>query len=140
MKTKIVHEDFNKETGFTTITIQNKYGHFTGIARCHPDDMKDFSMFHGERIALNRANINFCKHRIMQEKAKIKAYQDAINDYLHSPVLIAEYGDLHYFYEKIVKCQDNIENFQNSITILKNSIKLMDEERQKILQRSNKNK
>ena len=32
MKNKITHYNTNSETGVSTITIQNKYGHFTGEA------------------------------------------------------------------------------------------------------------
>lgn len=138
MKTKIVDETFDENSGLTTVTLQNKYGHFTGMAQCHPDD--EYSMFQGERIAATRANIKFCKFRIKQEKIKIKAIEEIINDYTHSSKLIAEYSDLHYFQEKIIKCEKTIEDCQDSIDILKNSIKLMDEERQKVLLRSKKNK
>lgn len=127
MKTKIIYEDFNKEIGTTLVTIQNKYGHFTGEAHCHPDD--EYSMFQGERIAVIRANIKFCKHRIIQEKAKIKALKELETSFFNRTL-----------YNKIKECQKNIENYKTSIIILKDSIKKIDEERQKILLRSNKNK
>lgn len=133
MKTVIVCEDFDKKSGISTVTIQNKYGHFNGTAWCHPDDMNNFSMFQGERIALNRANINFCKHRIVQEKAKLKVLKELYSPYYENFLKKT-------FNNKIKECKETIENYQNSIIILKNSIKLMDEERQKILQRSKKNK
>ena len=127
MKTKIVDETFDEKSGLTTVTLQNKYRHFTGIARCHPDD--EYSMFQGERIAATRANIKFCKHRITQEKAKIKVLDELETPFFNKTL-----------YNKIKECQETIEKYQDSITILKNSIKLMDEERQKVLQRSKKNK
>ena len=128
MKTKIVDEHFDKETGITVVTIQNKYGHFTGMAYCHPDD--SYSMFQGERIAIIRANIKYLKRRISLEKAKIKALKDF--DYSSDYSFMCSY-QLHNL-EKRYK--NNIQNFKDSIFILKDSIKKMDEERQKILNRS----
>ena len=127
MKTKIIYEDFDKDTGVTTVMLQNKYGHFIGEAHCHPKD--SFSMFQGERIAATRANIKFCKHRITQEKAKLKVLEELETSFFNKTL-----------YNKIKECQKNIENYKTSIIVLKDSIKEIDEERQKVLLRSNKNK
>ena len=136
MKTKIVEETFDEITGTTTVTIQNKYGHFTGIAYCHPDDLENFSQFQGERIATTKANIEFCKHRIKQEKVKIKTLDNLLYD--------SHYLIMDPIFSHIKKQKDNyiknIEYYENSISILKDSIKQMDDERQKVLLRSNKNK
>ena len=138
MKTKIVDETFDEISGLTTVTLQNKYGHFTGMAQCHPDD--EYSMFQGERIAATRANIEFCKFRIKQEKVKIKTFEEIRNDYIINSAFIVEYPYLYYFRKKIKGCIKKIEYYQDSIDILKSSIKKMDEERQKVLLRSKKNK
>lgn len=132
MKTKIVDEKFDEITGVTTVTIQNKYGHFTGSAYCHPDD--SYSMFQGERIAVTRANIKYLKRRISLEKAKLKALNDFDRNYFVYFVYSYQWQTLKKRYEK------NIQDFNDSIYILKDSIKKMDEERQKILLRSKKNK
>ena len=124
MKTKIVDEYFDEKTGITVVTIQNKYGHFTGTAYCHPDD--SYSMFQGERIAVIKANIKYLKRRISLEKAKLKALNDFDDSFMYS-------YQLHNL-EKRYK--NNIQDFKDSIFILKDSIKKMDEERQKILNRS----
>lgn len=134
MKTKIVDETFDEITGLTTVTIQNKYGHFTGMAQCCSED--EYSMFQGERIAATRANIEFCKHRIMQEKAKIKALEEL--GYTKTPKY--DYKYLSKAEKLIQKYLKNIESYKDSIVILKDSIKKMDEERQKVLLRSKKNK
>ena len=138
MKTKIVDETFDEISGLTTVTLQNKYGHFTGMAQCHPDD--EYSMFQGERIAATRANIEFCKFRIKQEKVKIKTFEEIRNDYIINSAFTVEYPYLYYFRKKIKGCIKKIEYYQDSIDILKSSIKKMDEERQKVLLRSKKNK
>lgn len=128
MKTKIVDEKFDENTGVTTVTIQNKYGHFTGSAHCHPDD--SYSMFQGERIAATRANIKYLKRRISLEKTKLKVLKEFDNSFLFSYKL--------NILEK--KYKNNIQDFEDSIYILNDSIKKMDEERQKVLLRSKENK
>lgn len=137
MKTKIVFEDFDEKSGITTVTIQNKYGHFTGIAKCNPVD--EYSMFHGERIAVTRAHIDYCKLRMRQDKAKLEALEELqIKDKYTSNY------DLYLLRKQIWdnrrKYSDSIQHWKDAISILENSIKLMDEERQKILLRSKKNK
>ena len=128
MKTKIVDEKFNENTGVTTVTIQNKYGHFTGSAYCHPDD--SYSMFQGERIAVTRANIKYLKRRISLEKTKLKVLKEFDNSFLFS-----------YELNRLgKKYKNNIQDFKDSISILNDSIKKMDEERQKVLLRSKENK
>ena len=128
MKTKIVNEKFDGITGVTTVTIQNKYGHFTGSSHCHPDD--SYSIFQGERIAVIRANIKYLKHRISLEKTKLKVLKEFDNSFLFSYKL--------NILEK--KYKNNIQDFEDSIYILNDSIKKMDEERQKVLLRSKENK
>lgn len=129
MKTKIVDEKFDEITGVSTVTIQNKYGHFTGTAYCHPDD--SYSMFQGERIAVTRANIKYLKRRISLEKTKLKALNDFNRSYF---VYSYQWQILKKRYE------NNIQDFNDSICILKDSIRKMDEERQKVLLRSKENK
>ncbi len=128
MKTKIVDEHFHEDSGITMVTIQNKYGHFSGVSYCHPDD--SYSMFQGERIAVTRANIKYLKRRISLEKAKIKALQDLSNDNLFPYFTTNRINSLKTRYE------NNIQDFKDSIFILKDSIKKMDDERQRVLNRS----
>ena len=141
MKTQIIDETFDEKTGLTTVTIQNKYGHFTGLAHCRYDD--EFSMFQGERIAATRANIEFCKFRIKQEKAKLIALNNIFIDHSSDDnydIFCANFKIRKQLYTNKKRCKETIEHYQDSISILKQSIKKMDEERQKVLLRSKKNK
>lgn len=143
MKTKIVYEDYNKETGVSTVTIQNKYGRFTGIAHCHPDDMENFSMFAGERYAATYAEIEFIKFRINQEKAKRKALKDLLLDFhCNEDHKLADYvGPLSDHALKMIEVySNNIEDYKKVISFLKYSIKTQDAERQNVLLRTNKSK
>lgn len=141
MKSKIINEQFIENKGISIVTIQNRYGHFTGKAFCNKEDY--FSVYQGERIAATRANIKFAKSKLKEEKAKLKA----INNLLKN-LLFDEYFNFNIYEEKTYKrakkeqkryCK-NINNWENIIIALEDSIKKMDEERQKVLSRSNKNK
>lgn len=141
MKTKIVDETFDENFGTTTVTIQNKYGHFTGVAYCHPDDT--YSMFQGERIAVTKANIEFLKFRIKQTKNMIKALDNLLSDYYLNIDTNPEIFSSPVYQHALTKIEiynKEIENFKISINILQDSIKKMDKERQDVLHRSKKNK
>ena len=141
MKTKIIDEHFEEENGISIVTIQNRYGHFTGKAFCNKEDY--FSSYQGERIAVTRANIKFAKSRLKEEKTKLKAIENLLKSLYHD-----EFFNSNIYEEKTYKqtkkeqerYYKNIENWENTIIILKDSIKKMDEERQKVLLRSSKNK
>lgn len=51
MKYKILYADYNKETKVSTVTIQNKYGIFTGTSKLWVEDEDYESRFTGCRIA-----------------------------------------------------------------------------------------
>ncbi len=141
MKYKIVSENFDEITGVSTVTIQNKYGHFTGVARCCPED--SYSMFQGERIAIMKAQINFCKSRIKAEKNKAKNIDDLLkNFYLNIQTSSAVFKEKTYktALREIAKCQDNIKRYTDTIDTINRSIKKMDEVRQEVLLRSKENK
>lgn len=54
---------YNKETGCSTCIIETKYGKFSGIACCHPDDMDMASEKVGCEIAYSRAAIDSLKYK-----------------------------------------------------------------------------
>lgn len=141
MKTKIIKETFGEKDKVSVVTIQNRYGHFTGYAYCKEED--SFSPFQGERIAITRANIKFAKSRLKEEKAKLKAIKNLLKNIYHD-----EDFDIETYKEKTYKrakkekerYEKEIKNWENTITALEKSIKKLDEERQKVLSRSSKNK
>ena len=53
---------YDKETGYATCIIETKYGKFSGIACCHPDDMDMASEKVGCEIAYSRAAIDSLKY------------------------------------------------------------------------------
>lgn len=141
MKTKIVYEEFDKENGISIVTIQNKYGRFTGMAMCHPDD--SFSPFQGERIAATKANIEFLKFRIKQTKAEANGIHKLLSDFYYDTNISssAYVGPVwKHALVKLERYEKDIENFKEGIEILKDSIVKMDKERQEVLKRSKQNK
>lgn len=51
MKYKLLKAEYNKETGISTVTIQNKYGIFTGTSTLREEDEKYSSEYTGCYIA-----------------------------------------------------------------------------------------
>lgn len=145
MKYKIIDEYFDERAGRTEVQIQNKYGVFSGVSLCSPEDMENnsFSYFQGERIAIIRAFINFYKYRLAQEKVKFQTVSNILKDFYFNPQ-----ADPLVFCEKtychVEKERDrylkNIKFFENAIKECKKSIKDIDDERQKVLLRSKQNK
>lgn len=70
-----LYSDFNAETGQSTVTIQNKYGIYTGTAQVHPDDLDYVSRYAGCRIAELRAEIKILKDEIQRDKIALSALQ-----------------------------------------------------------------
>lgn len=141
MKTKIINESFDEKNGTTIVTIQNKYGHFTGVAMCHPDD--SFSPFQGERIAATKANIEFLKFRIKQTKAEANGIKKLLSDFYYDTNISSSVyvGPVwKHALVKLERYEKDIENFKDGIEILKDSIVKMDKERQEVLKRSKQNK
>ena len=143
MKNKVVNETYDSQSGICTVTIQNKYGHFTGKAKCCPEDMKNFSTYAGSRYAEIRASIKYAKFRLKQEKIKYQTIDNYLKDCL---VIENELGyDMSYNHyinhalnlRKVY--QNNIKHWEEIVNLLSNSISLQDEERQKVLNRSKQN-
>lgn len=141
MKNKVIKESYDKETGVCKITIQNKYGHFTGEAKCCPEDMDQFSTFTGSRYAEIRAAANFMKYKAKEEKTKLKAIQNLKKDIQH--YYGAAYDSvassdpiIRFINLKLRDYTQAISDWENLYHYLENTIKDQDEERQKILLRA----
>lgn len=140
MKNKVIKESYDKETGVCKITIQNKYGHFTGEAKCCPEDMDQFSTFTGSRYAEIRAAANFMKYKVKEEKIKLKTIQNLKKDLEHYyagsyPHAIPS-KVLRFINLKLRDYTQAISDWENLYHYLEDTIKDQDKERQKILLRS----
>ena len=139
MKDKIIHYNANSKTGVSTITIQNKYGHFTGEAFCCPEDLESFSQYAGFRYAENRAAAKFAKFRYKQEKIKLQTIQNLIKDLNHRNAFIPL--DIQRTLKlKLRDYSQSMSDWQNIYTYLKDSVKKQDKERQEVVSWTKKDK
>lgn len=67
---KMIYNNFDPLTNVTTVTLADKYGTYTGIAKLHPDDINN--SIAGFRIAEERARIKFYKARLKREKIRLQ--------------------------------------------------------------------
>lgn len=77
---RMIHADFNYNTGISTVTINSRYGKFTGTARLHPADVDHPSEFAGCEYAEIRANIKYMKARKAECRVQLKTMQDFYNN------------------------------------------------------------
>ena len=140
MKRKIINAEHNAETGHSNFVFQNKYGVFHGHSVCSPDDMDNFSAFAGERYAELRAVAEYAKLRMTQEKIKLQTIQNLLKDIDYDSKCNIMEGA--YILRRIkIKLRDytqSVEDWTNLYKHLQDSVKIQDEQRQKILNRTKK--
>lgn len=139
MKSKIIYSYTDKEKGICTVTIQNKYGKFTGSAYCHPDDMENFSVYAGERYAEIRANIKFVLFRYKQERLKLKTLQSLLKDIQDNCKNIND-DSIKRIKIKIRDYSQSSEDWYNLYVHMKKVINKLDNERQEVLNKYAKGK
>lgn len=144
MKSKIIHSTIDKQSGVTSVIIQNRFGQFTGWSECHPDDMEDFSAFAGERYAEIRANQKYIKHRLKQEKIKLKAIENLIKeietDNKCKKPLENKSPIMRHVYIQYRNYKQSVEDWENLDKHLNKLISKLDKERQDILKKYSKDK
>ena len=79
MKNKLIHSDYNRTTGISTVIIENKYGVFRGEAFLHPEDKKYESNYFGCQIAEARCMIKTRKAQIEDLNFQIKTLKNFEN-------------------------------------------------------------
>lgn len=79
MNNHLEYAKFDPETGYSVVTIANKYGHFTDVAKMHPNDAPYASEITGCDYAEHRAMIRCWKHRLKLNAAQKKIMQDYYN-------------------------------------------------------------
>lgn len=141
MSSKVVKSVNYDNLGFNSVTIQNKYGQFTGYAWCCDEDMANgkYSMYVGQRYAETRARQAFAKFRWKQEKVKLKTMQNLYKDLLNDPKC-ADDKSLRYVQIKVRDYTESVENWGNLYHYYKRSIKEQEEMREKILNRAKEEK
>lgn len=138
---KVVNSYSSKDSGISAVTIQNRYGRFTGFAACHPDDVDNFSNFAGERYAEIRATAQFAKFRYKQEKIKLKAIKNLLNDINYLSFEHSKDTDkiIRKIKLKIRDYSQSAEDWKNLYHYLNEQVAIQDKNREKILLRAKKN-
>jgi len=114
----IVDSGFIPETGFSWVTIETKYGRFTGTARVHPDDFEagNFNTRFGQNIAHSRAYIEYLKY---YKRMILFAYNELRSLWAQSPknnqAVFNMKIQLSQYEFTIKDCRKAIQDIQNSI-------------------------
>ncbi len=139
MKYKIIEEYYDEKKREYSITIQNKYGRFTGKAYCNKEDV--FSIYTGARYAEIRATIEYAKFRYKQEKIKLNTVKNLYKDLTYNAYLAQmNQTALHSVNIKIRDYSQSIQDWKNLYEYLEKRIPELDKEREKILSRTKKDK
>lgn len=134
MKNKIVYANSDPLTGESVVTIQNKYGHFTGKVKCSPEDIESFSPYVGERYAETRAAAVYAGFRLAQEKIKRDTICNYIKDFISNGANLNN-SYINHAYVKLNEYEKNIKHWSDVKKLLENSISQQDEERTRILKK-----
>lgn len=139
MKYKIIEEYYDEKKREYSITIQNKYGRFTGKAYCNKEDV--FSIYTGARYAEIRATIEYAKFRYKQEKIKLNTVKNLYKDLTYNAYLAQmNQTALHSINIKIRDYSQSTQDWKNLYEYLEKRIPELDKEREKILSRTKKDK
>lgn len=139
MKYKIIEEYYDEKKREYSITIQNKYGRFTGKAYCNKEDV--FSIYTGARYAEIRATIEYAKFRYKQEKIKLDTVKNLYKDLTYNAYLAQmNQTALHSVNIKIRDYSQSVQDWKNLYEYLEKRIPELDKEREKILSRTKKDK
>lgn len=139
MKYKIIEEYYDEKKREYSITIQNKYGRFTGKAYCNKEDV--FSIYTGARYAEIRATIEYAKFRYKQEKIKLNTVRNLYKDLTYNAYLAQmNQTALHSVNIKIRDYSQSTQDWKNLYEYLEKRIPELDKEREKILSRTKKDK
>lgn len=141
MKNKIIDSFSNPNTGLSGVTIQNKYGRFTGYAYYNSDDdIANFSRFAGERYAEIRAYIEYAKYRYKQEKLKLQTIQELVKDMENNHCSLENMPDKisRRINLKLRDYNQSVSDWKNLYTFFEARVKEQIQEREKILNKDYK--
>ena len=75
---RITREEFNAETGVTTVTIVTDFGSFTGVTKIDGIDAEYPSLFHGYEIASAKAHRKWARAMKVIIREKMRALNSII--------------------------------------------------------------
>lgn len=122
MKEKITY-DWDSKKGIAVCTIINTNGTFTGVAKCHPEDMDMESEKTGLSIAEKRARIKVVK----KEKALARFSLGIYNNLYCSMNTSKYFNEKSYETRRLNRfidfAKDDIETADMTIEVLENDLK-----------------
>ena len=132
---KMIYNNFDPLTNITTVTLADKYGTYTGIAKLHPDDINN--SIAGFRIAEERARIKFYKARLKREKIKLQTLISFKKEY-YQDFSLKEFNFLEIRINRSLKL---IKDFNKIISTHEDALKEYFKAREKIIKKiKDKNK
>ena len=137
---KFLSSYFDSKTKKTIVTLVDKNGIYIGQAKVHPDDINNINELAGCRLAQKRAWLQKLKKELYNKKIMLKTIQNLKND--------IENNCSYYYNSKIqrrinLKLRDyskQIIELEESIALLQTEIKKDIEIRDKLINRTKKDK
>lgn len=80
MKTKLIHSNYDKETGISTATVANKYGEFTEFSFLREEDKDIVSSYAGCRYAEMKAIRKSIRAERKEKKAQLTILKRMYNE------------------------------------------------------------
>ena len=115
---KIINQEFNPDTNITKVSLADKYGQYTGIAKLHPGDR--YNHIVGGSIAEQRAFIKKLSEDIKRNRIMLKAVKDLLKDIKNNNL------DINPKIERRFKIA--IRNYSQQIFVLEKNIEELKEQ------------
>lgn len=135
MKIKLIHSEYNEETGRSYVKIATECGIFDGEAFLHPDDAEFASKYAGCEYAETRALIKYMtrkKQNAMVEYKTLTNLQHEINSRKYHNENSIEARLLQKY---IYTAQDNYTVFKNNVKTLREFLKKSIDDRDAYIQK-----
>lgn len=142
MKNKIIEAWSDEVAGISQVTLQNKYGQFTGSAFYNSDDKNGFSAYAGERYAEIRANAAFAKFRYKQEKLKLHTLRQLKKEIKEDSKCVKDLAShtMHHINLKIRDYEQSVSDWKNYYEYLEHYVYESAEQREQMLARTREKK
>ena len=131
MKTSLIHSNYDKETGVSTVSLGSKYGIFCGKSTLLDEDKNFESELRGCTYAEMKAYIKIKKAALKEEKAIFKGMNNlykSIMNYKDKDIVTVHYMNkqINIQAKKIAQLEEDIDNLEFGLTnvIGKNDVAL----------------
>lgn len=117
---KLIYSNFDNKTGKSIVTLANKDGIYTGIAKLNPKDNDIASEFMGCNLAESRAWIKYLKAQKKKRRLQLKTIENLIKDFtsvqLYTPEIDKRFKiQIKYYKKDIQEIDESIKSIQDSI-------------------------